>query len=535
MKRLVFPLLAVLMAGLALSCSKEIDPGTYRVETDDFSGILLVEPGTAEDGHASLYKNEGLLFSDPVPVTLDVTSRRVTMSISGADPLEAELTPYVDPPFTTIPEKRLYHEPGKYAVFERDSIRYGSALGFWTSYPEKNENTFLIFTRKFRELFKTLKKKDSREELNLDLDLYVPDDGGAESRPLLLLIHGGAFFNGDKADNAFPEWARYFASMGYVVASINYRMGFWPTENEVNRAGYRALQDANAAIRFLLQTDSLSIDPRLVFAAGTSAGAITALNLAYMTEGDRPPITRDGNSRYGDEGPMDAIEPPRRKPFSIRAVGNLWGAVSNTDILGNASVPVISFHSVQDPVVPYDEGIPFKKYFEGPVITFVNSLLRERLEGFDILEFITAEAFPKMYGSKTIHRQLSGRGVHSELYSFSVDRHRLHLLESGEINRTLNEKIKTRLSDFFSSEMAPFPVSLHQDPDDPQRFLIDASDVDICYWKAKGGVILEQDTDAVRVLMLDAGSDSDYAVMVSGSYRDTGMTFNQTIYLNDKL
>src|SRR5271165_2053490 len=80
------------------------------------------------------------------------------------------------------------------------------------------------------------------------------------------------------------------ADSGFVVASINYRLG-WRAGNTTcggdsaseMRAGYRAVQDANAALRFLVANDvAFGVDTGWVFIGGSSAGSIVALNTSYI-------------------------------------------------------------------------------------------------------------------------------------------------------------------------------------------------------------------------------------------------------------
>ncbi|MCY7327486.1 MAG: carboxylesterase family protein, partial [Saprospiraceae bacterium] len=48
-------------------------------------------------------------------------------------------------------------------------------------------------------------------------------------RPLSILMHGGAFVVGTKEDGNMVSLAQEIAARGYVVASINYRLG-WHTQ-----------------------------------------------------------------------------------------------------------------------------------------------------------------------------------------------------------------------------------------------------------------------------------------------------------------
>ena len=60
---------------------------------------------------------------------------------------------------------------------------------------------------------------------NLTLDVYRPTQIATPvpaNTPAIVLIHGGGFVSGDKADMA--SLAEEYATLGYVVVSINYRM-----------------------------------------------------------------------------------------------------------------------------------------------------------------------------------------------------------------------------------------------------------------------------------------------------------------------
>jgi carboxylesterase type B len=80
-------------------------------------------------------------------------------------------------------------------------------------------------------------------------------------RPLVVLVHGGEFKNGNRYD--MQDYAESLAKKGYVTATIDYRLG-WDNgtgncdgDLESYRfASYRALQDVKASIRYLVANAS---------------------------------------------------------------------------------------------------------------------------------------------------------------------------------------------------------------------------------------------------------------------------------------
>lgn len=252
-----------------------------------------------------------------------------------------------------------------------------------------------------------------RRPLALKMDIYYPEGDNSESRPLLLMMHGGSFLFGNREEAGQVAWCRHFASLGYVAASIDYRLGFWPSKHGLLQAERDALDDADSALAYLLGRADLRIDPERVFAAGTSAGAILALGLAYSLYGARPP--KGSRLRLGPD-------------FRICAVGDLWGYVRDLAVLENAHVPILAFQSEQDPVVPFDHGFP----------------MQARL----VLDAV--------YGTRATCERASALGIRCILHSCPEKRHRLHLDKEGRLTPRYYE-IRDALTSFFAEEMGNQP------------------------------------------------------------------------------
>jgi len=103
-------------------------------------------------------------------------------------------------------------------------------------------------------------------------------------------VHGGSFCCGSKTSPELVEEANAFARKGYVNVSIDYRLvpnGCAPGADlgRCITAIGQAREDAQTAVRFLRsQAANFRIDPDRIAIGGTSAGAITALNVGYSPE-----------------------------------------------------------------------------------------------------------------------------------------------------------------------------------------------------------------------------------------------------------
>lgn len=190
---------------------------------------------------------------------------------------------------------------------------------------------------------------------SLEMDIYQPVGDTASIRPLIIFAHGGSFLGGSKNDQDQVDLCNAFAKRGYVVATINYRLGIGFPINEGNakKAVWRATQDMKAAVRFFrkdaVTTNTYMIDPNMIVAGGTSAGAFMALHLAYLDQPSEIPSEIDTTQLGGIEG--NSGNPGY--PSTVNAVVNLCGALGDDDYMIPGDVPVVSMHGDQDETVPY--------------------------------------------------------------------------------------------------------------------------------------------------------------------------------------
>ena len=124
------------------------------------------------------------------------------------------------------------------------------------------------------------------------MDVYEPEGDEETARPLILVFHTGNFLPqylngsalGTRKDSAVVELCERFARMGYVTASVDYRLGWNPLAGtQVERtfqlinAAYRGVQDSRTAARFFRMNaaemdNTFGIDPDKIAMFGDGTG-----------------------------------------------------------------------------------------------------------------------------------------------------------------------------------------------------------------------------------------------------------------------
>jgi para-nitrobenzyl esterase len=177
--------------------------------------------------------------------------------------------------------------------------------------------------------------------LDLKLDVYSPTGDTETSRPAIVWVHGGGFSSGSRNSPEIVDEANTFAKKGYVNVSITYRL----TPGGCSAGGptpacltaiLDAQHDAQAAVRFLRKNASTyGVDVNRIAIGGTSAGAITALNVGAAS--DDPGTS--GNPGFSS---------------SVRAAVSLSGSKIYGALTGpGQDAAILMFHGNADPIVPY--------------------------------------------------------------------------------------------------------------------------------------------------------------------------------------
>ena len=471
-------------------------------QTEAFTGYFVPD---GAGSYGLLYVDRGKLYAEEYRVEITRWFGRTYVKGEELERTRCTLSRYINPTSHPIAEGVDYRTP-HYTISMTRDVEYARAKGFWASYPYDNSGNYgrVVFDK-----WDDLLRKDLDEQ-SLRFDVYQPDDEGNHLRPLLVMIHEGAFFSGDKTDDVSRRWCEMFATCGYVAVSVNYRMGFNLVTYSVSDAAYSALQDIHAALRYLLSHRvTYRIDPDKIFLAGCSAGAIVALNTAFLNDSNIPESMREVASRLGPLASIP-VTPAYDEPFTVRAVGNMWGAVLDPEILKSSPTSIISFHGIYDPVVPFGQGVPFE--------AFVQDMFQEMPGGRWAGGYLTKKVMPEVYGSSCVDAAARRIGKRSELHPYNIHKHTLvRNDDTGELNE-LHEEFFERMNTFFVDEMIGQPVSLQHGFSDSQLFLIEHPDnVKDCSWTIEDGFIIESlRPTQVRVLL--KGESYDANLSVKGVY-----------------
>ena len=171
------------------------------------------------------------------------------------------------------------------------------------------------------------------------LDVYTPVAGPTQNRPLVIWIHGGAFARDNRRDRHIVRLAQHTAKLGFVSVSIDYTLANAELDSSHPfpypwDAIVAARADAILALRFLrAHASEYGIDPHRVAIGGASAGAMTALEVAY---GSTPANRDDG----------------------IVAVVDLWGAMQTQTLLQHGDAPLLILHGTADQLwMPFAQAI----------------------------------------------------------------------------------------------------------------------------------------------------------------------------------
>ena len=191
-------------------------------------------------------------------------------------------------------------------------------------------------------------------EQDLLMDVYEPAGDTIAQRPLVILAHGGSFVRGTRKE--LGPLCEVFAAAGYVCATISYRLQDIETADSTEFAEelIMSMNDLKASVRYFRQdaatSNTFRINPDQIYVGGTSAGAIMAVNMAYMAEDDEIPayLQEHIDNNGGFEGNSNDITDFTSE---VQGVVSYSGSILRLSWMDAGDPPYVAIHEELDPVV----------------------------------------------------------------------------------------------------------------------------------------------------------------------------------------
>ena len=216
---------------------------------------------------------------------------------------------------------------------------------------------------------------EKRDTCDLFLDIYKPAAGShtafnGHEKPTIVFIFGGGFIRGTRDDEDYLPWFKLLTENGYRVVSIDYRLGLKGSSkvgiaqvNMLDKAIHMGVEDLYSATSFLCDNaDQFGINPSNIVIAGSSAGAIIAMQAEYEI---------CNATSWTSELP---------EGFRYAGVMSFSGAIlsreGKVDYKVHSPAPTLMLHGTSDELVPYKQIAVFNLGFFG------GGKLVERFEKF---------------------------------------------------------------------------------------------------------------------------------------------------------
>lgn len=186
------------------------------------------------------------------------------------------------------------------------------------------------------------------------LDIYFPAGPRPENGyPVVIVIHGGGFWSGDKAAPRERQTAEILAAAGYFVASINFHLA--PSRDNRGPAFPQAIYDCQSAVRWIKgESGKYGLNRNRIGAIGGSSGGWLSLRLASEDSG------ADSAGAGGDTriqavvnlyGPTDRVWAARRFGDLEKEKEEELKKISPAYWVTGSSPPVMTLHGTEDNVV----------------------------------------------------------------------------------------------------------------------------------------------------------------------------------------
>jgi acetyl esterase len=249
--------------------------------------------------------------------------------------------------------------------------------------------------------------------VSLRLDVCLPPtsaDVALSFRPAIVVIHGGSWMLGDKAEPVWRDVCTWLASSGYVVASVDYRLApayHYPDE----------ISDVEAAVEWMrapAQTRRFGIDPTMVGAFGGSAGGNLAALLGTAGSG-AVDVGHRVASVVDLSGPANLTVTGAEAPLIKDHVLTYLGctsfsscpqdvAASPVDNVDSSDPPFLILNSSNE-LIPLSESLQFATRLRAARVPVTLDVVPGTLHSISMLTPLLRTSIIDFYRSTLVHRE----------------------------------------------------------------------------------------------------------------------------------
>lgn len=202
-----------------------------------------------------------------------------------------------------------------------------------------------------------------RNGVPLCLDVYRPANPRAD-RACVVSVFGGGFVMGSRDDKLQLQVAKLLTERGFTVVSIDYRLGLKDSAATARYSGLLqmgnlfqycidiAVEDCASAVAYVCtHANELNIDTSRMVLTGSSAGAITVLQLDYSR---------------ANALPTASALPEGWRPAAVVPYAGGVMCLKRDLKFATPPAPVMLMHGTKDKIVSYKHfGLPFSAKLRG--------------------------------------------------------------------------------------------------------------------------------------------------------------------------